>query len=259
MVDPLDVKFAALTAEFEKLTAAAGDQKVKKGVINTTKMFKAIKESGGVVADVLTAFQSAGSATDVFKSVVSDYAGYLSDSFWGEILTSIDFGSITGIISEKLAPAFASLGEAVGGILESEPIANAIDAGVGFISDGLSAFAAVLTGDMQALEDIFGNIPWLVELKDSIVTARGEFAAQGMLAGQAAAAGGSLMDIWNAMNPEVITDSAVTGMDFSGLDMDALGAMLGIAPDTQDQILEETRVQNDQIGRLIDIMEGDMR
>ena len=257
MVDPLDVKFAALTAEFEKLTEAAGDQKAKKGVINTTKMFKAIKESGSVVADVLTAFQNAGSATDVFKSVVSDYAGYLSDSFWGEILTSIDFGSITTVISEKMAPAMSDLGEAVGEIFEG-PVGDIITGGISFVADGLSAFAAVITGNTAALEDIFGNIPWLVEIKEDIVNARSEFKAQGIIAGQTLAGGGSFQDVWDALT-KPITDSPVTGMDFSNLDIDALNQMLGINPDTQDEILNQSILQNDRIMRMINILEDQTR
>ena len=246
MVDPLDVKFAALTAEFEKLTTAAGDQKAKKGVINTTKMFKAIKESGGVVADLLTAFQNAGTAKDVFQSVVSDYASYLSDAFWGEILTSIDFESITGVISDKLAPAFETIGESIGEIIESEPVANAID----FFTDAIVRGLNLISGNWDALRDDL--IAFQQEREETYVTPSLDYHEQ--------IAYEELYGIdFDALNLQAALAGEGGIADFATLDMDLIANMLGVNPDTQDQILEETRVQNDRIGRLVDLMEDQIR
>lgn len=90
------------------------EPKVEKSLKQTEKMFKAIKESGTVVADVLGAFIGAGSAKDVFGDVVSSYADYLSDTFWGGVISGIDFASITSVMTDLIAPIMDELGDLIG-------------------------------------------------------------------------------------------------------------------------------------------------
>lgn len=250
MVDPLDVKFAALTAEFEKLIEAAGDQKAKKGVVNTTKMFKAIKASGSVVADLLTSFQNAGTATDVFKSVVSDYSTYLSDTFWGEILTAIDFETITALFVDTLGPALEGAAEALAGVIETDTVQGAMIGFFNVLEAGLLGLEALFTGDTSKLEELAaewqaeGFSWWNTQAQE--VTALGNF---------------------ERMFPDIDLDAlgaqATAGGVYSGqfdLDIDALNKMLGVdTQETQEQILEEMVGQNARIGRMISLLEDQSR
>jgi len=258
MVDPLDKKLAALTKEFESLMSATGNEKAKKSIINTTKMFKAIKESGGVVADLLTGFQNAGTAKDVFQSVVSDYATYLSDSFWGEILTSIDFDSITAIISDEMAPAMNDLGGAVGELLEG-PVGDMLISGISFVADGLTAWAGVLTGNMSILEDLFSDVQWVVDLKNALQDSKDDNLTSWL---QTKAGNQEYLDKYG-IDPAAQSKKGTAGGVYSGqfdnLDYNLINNMLGLNPDLQEQLLEQSVRQNERLARLAGLLEDNFR
>ena len=94
-------------------------------------MFKSIKDSGDQVSSVLEAFYNAGTASDVFSTVVSAYSGYLSDMFWGEILEAIDWESITTVITDVLGPIFEGFGTVIGGMIEDAPIGTTLGGAIG--------------------------------------------------------------------------------------------------------------------------------
>lgn len=157
------LKFAETFGKFTKLAFA--NPKTQKGVVNTEKMFKAIKASGETVVSVLDAFVGAGAGKDLFKSVVTEYSNYLSLTFWGEIMKSIDWSAVNKVVTESLAPAFENIGEAIGNILETPVVSNAITDASNLLVFGLESIGALFTGDWTKVLDMAEDVQWLVDFR----------------------------------------------------------------------------------------------
>lgn len=118
----------------EDMFAQFRDPKFAKATRLATSLFKTIKDNAEPIADVLDAFLSAGSASNVFKNVVDNFAGYLSNTFWGQVLTGIDFTTINTLMTEVLGPIFAQIGSYLGTAFASAPVGTAIGGLIGSIT-----------------------------------------------------------------------------------------------------------------------------
>jgi len=190
-------EFKSIRSEFTELTKtmdtaslplkkvgdALGSSKTQKGIKESNKLFKTIKDGGSAIADILSGFLSAGSARDVFSQVATSWTSYLSDTFWGEILTGIDFEGLNTFFQEVLGPIFQKAGEILGTIVEAAPIGvqlggafgtligsfvgspligGIIGTGIGLIFETINQLLRPLTEEQQTTAEA-GINDWLLE------------------------------------------------------------------------------------------------
>jgi len=167
---------------------------------NLSKIAKGTWKAMGTAAkeiktatSLFAAFGSESLITKVYDKVIGNYTKYLSDTFWGEVVSGIDFDIVTTAITDILGPVFEEMGSWIGTAIEAAPIGTVVGASIGYLIRGpIGALIGGMVGFgietlANFLQDISGSVGTIEPHEDpmSLVATGRYYSETGKIAGGA--------------------------------------------------------------------------